>query len=79
MAFSRMCLSTEFGVRGISKSVIAQENGVIIFKGLNDFIKSYEKILRNDYRYEHELAGREYINKYYSNLSFDSAVDCVIA
>ena len=79
MAFSRMCLSSEFGVRGLPEEVTADRKGVIVFKTAEDFIESYEELLNRDYREKKERIGREVIDQLYSKSVFDKSVDKLIS
>lgn len=78
MAFSRMCISTPFGARGLPDSVIRDERGVIIFDDKEDFVKAYERICDEEYRKSKEQLGRETIQNTYSQQNFDAAVDKVM-
>lgn len=78
MAFSRTCLSTEFGARGLSEDVIKKEKGILLFKDVETFIEAYKRILDTKYRSEIESQGRETIYLSYSVDSFNQAVDEVM-
>lgn len=78
MAFSRICLSTEFGARGLPEDVITDKKGVIIYESADDFIEAYEKVLNRDYRERKEREGREVIDHLYSKEVFHNAVDKLI-
>lgn len=79
MAYSRPCLSTEFGARGLSDDVIEQERGVMLFTNANSFIKAYEKLQVNSCRQKIELQGRDVILQHYSKENFDNAVDKILS
>ena len=79
MAFSRMCLSSKFGTRGLPEDVIADRKGVIIYETADDFIDSYEKLLDRDYRERKEKLGCEVINEQYSKIVFHKSVDKLIS
>ena len=79
MAFSRTCLSSEFGARGLPEDVISDKKGVIVYESADDFIGAYEQILNRDYRERKEKQGREVINRHYSKEMFDKAVDLLIS
>lgn len=79
MAFSRTCLSSEFGARGLPEDVKNDKKGVIVYESADDFIGAYEQILNRDYRERKEKQGREVINRQYSKEVFDEAVDLLIA
>lgn len=78
MAFSRTCLSTEFGARGLSDDVIQNEKGVVIFKDAESFIEAYKKIQDVSHRDKIEAQGRETITSSYSVDGFNRAVDMVM-
>lgn len=78
MAFSRTCLSTEFGARGLSEDVIKKEKGILLFKDVETFIDAYKRILDTKHRSEIESQGRETIYSSYSVDSFNQAVDEVM-
>ncbi len=78
MAYSRTCLSTEFGARGLSDDVIKDEKGILIFKDAASFIEAYKKIQNNSHREKIETQGRETISSSYSVDSFNRAVDVVM-
>lgn len=79
MAFSRICLSSEFGARGLPEDVLSDKKGVIIYDSAYDFIESYEKILNRDYRERKEEQGREVIDRLYSKEVFQKSVDKLIS
>ena len=78
MAFSRMCISTPFGARGLPDHVIKDEKGVLIFDDKEDFVRAYERICDEEYRKSKEQLGRETIQNTYSQQNFDAAVDKVM-
>ena len=78
MAYSRACLSTTFGARGLSNDIIENEKGVLLFDDAETFIDAYQKILDDKRRAEIESQGYNVIAKYYSADSFDMAVDNVV-
>ena len=78
MAYSRTCLSTEFGARGLSDDVIKDEKGILIFKDAATFIDAYKKILKASRREKIEAQGREVISLSYSVDSFNRAVNEVM-
>lgn len=78
MTFSRPCLSTKFGARGLSEDVIENEEGVLIFSNAENFVKAYEKLQDLNYRQMIEKKGRDVISQLYSVESFDNAVDEII-
>lgn len=79
MAYSCPCLSTEFGARGLSDDVIKNEKGVILFSDADGFIKAYEKLQDESFRQRVEALGRNVISQYYSDDSFNNAVDNILS
>ena len=79
MAFSRTCLSSEFGARGLPEDVISDKKGVIIYESADDFVEAYEKVLNRNYRERKEKQGREVIDHLYSKEVFQNSVDKLIS
>ena len=72
MAYSRVCISTEFGARGIPFSDIASGNiGLFVFRSANDFIELLGRV-RSDLKWRElqEKEGREYVSAHYSKDKF---------
>lgn len=78
MSYSRACLSTEFGTRGLPEELIAHERGVLVFNDPDSFIKVYEKILDSNQRQNIETQGKNAILRNYSVSNFNNAIDIVI-
>ena len=78
MAYSRTCLSTQFGARGLSEEIIKNEKGVLLFNNAGSFINIYKKIQDVVSRQKIEEQGRTVIFNQYSVESFNKAVDNVI-
>ena len=78
MAYSRPCISTEFGARGLAIDVIEEEKGVVLFDNAESFIKAYEKIQNQGCRKKIEIQGRDLISSHYSIAIFNKAVDEVL-
>ena len=79
MAYSRTCLSTKFGARGLAEDVIDGEKGILLFDNAESFISAYEKILNIKRCEEFEKQGRLTITSNYSVDSFNKAVDDIIS
>lgn len=79
MAFSRTCLSSYFGARGLPKDVISEGKGIIVYKSADEFLESYEKLLKRDYRERKEKEGREVIDYLYSKEAFHMGIDELIS
>lgn len=78
MAFSRMCITTVFGARGLTKNVIDEEKGIVVFHDDVSFINCFEKIQNEAYRKEKEKLGREVIQDFYTRSNFEKATDVVL-
>ena len=79
LAFSRTCLSSGFGARGLPEDVISEKKGVIVFESADDFIEAYEKVLNQEYRERKEEEGRKVIDRLYSKEVFHKTVDTLIS
>ena len=79
ISFSRVCLSTRFGVRGFHDLAIEGTKGLMIFDDANSFIQNFEKIQNLEVCNKMELQGKEFILQHYSKLYFDKAVDNVLS
>ena len=79
MAFSRTCLSSEFGARGLPEDVKSDKKGVIVYESADDFIEAYEKVLNREYRERKEGEGREVIDRQYSKEVFNKAIDLLLS
>ena len=78
MAYSRPCISTKFGARGISKDVIHDEGGILIFEDAESFIHAYDRLLDKDCCHRIEMSGRNVISSHYSVNAFNDAIDKVV-
>lgn len=78
MAYSRPCISTPFGARGLAEDVINGEKGILLFEDAESFINAYERVLDSNRRDEIEEQGRHFVTSNYSVDSFDKAVDDVV-
>lgn len=79
MAHSRVCFSTKFGARGLSKDVINEEKGILLFEDAGSFINAYNKIMDVKRREEIERQGKNFIISSYSIDSFNKAVNDVMS
>lgn len=78
MAYSRPCISTKFGARGMPADVIEEKKGVLLFDNAESFVHAYEELLDESNRKMIENQGRKVISCYYSIDSFNKAVDEVL-
>lgn len=79
MAYSRPCISTTFGARGLAGDVIERQKGVLIFDCAETFIKAYEELQNPSHRQKIEVLGRDVISRHYSVDGFNKAVDNVLS
>lgn len=78
MAYSRVCLTTPFGVRGLTPEDITPANGLCVFNDALDFTKAYKKLLQEKVRLEMEARGCNYIKTHFTTEAFNSAVNDVL-
>lgn len=79
MAYSRTCLSTKFGARGLSDDVVNGEKGILLFDDADTFINAYAILLDDKRREEIEMNGRFVVESNYSFDSFNKAVDEILS
>jgi len=79
MAYSRTCLSTKFGARGLADDVVKGEKGILLFEDAESFINVYNKVLDIKQREEIERQGKDFVISNYSIDSFNKAVDDVVS
>lgn len=79
MAYSRTCLSTRFGARGLSEDAVIGENGILLFEDAESFINEYKKVLDVNRREEIEQQGKRLVESIYSVESFNKAVDNIVS
>lgn len=79
MAYSRTCLSTKFGARGLADEVVKGEKGILLFEDAESFINVYNKVLDIKQREEIERQGKDFVISSYSIESFNKAVDVVLS
>lgn len=76
MAYSRICLATPFGARGLPEEVLRDgRNGVMVYDSIDSFLLAIDKIMNNnEWRLNCEKAAREYIKANYSVEMFEKTV-----
>ena len=79
MAFGRICLSTPFGVRGLSAVDKDGHNGLFVFNNSDEFMQAFEQSQKIDERDAIESNAQTFIDQHYSLESFRQAVDKVMA
>ena len=79
MAYSRTCLSTKFGARGLAEDVVNEEKGILLFEDAESFIYAYNKVSDIKRREEIERQGKKFVLSSYSIDSFNKAVDDVVS
>ena len=79
IAYSRTCLSTRFGARGLSEDIVNEEKGILLFEDAESFINAYNKVLDTKRREENEKRGRDVVTSIYSIDSFNKAVDDIVS
>lgn len=77
LAYSRVCMSTKFGVRGIDKAD-EEYNGICLFYDIDSFCNSFDRICNNDYRRSLQNKARDFILREYSVDKFEKAVTQVL-
>ena len=78
MAYSRVCLTTPFGVRGIMADDVVPSNGLCTFENSSEFIFAYCRLLDEKRREEMEYGAFLYCDSHYSIDLFVQAVDVVL-
>lgn len=78
MAYSRICISTPYGARGIDLEDTKKENGLFIFKTPEEFINIYENISTPRTRTKLEEKAFEYIKQNYSFEKFKNIISKTI-
>ncbi len=79
MAYSRTCLSTKFGARGLSDDVINGEKGILLFEDAESFINDFKTILVANRREDIEQQGKRVVVSIYSVESFNKSVDDIVS
>ena len=70
MAFSRVCISTIFGVRGICTDTNEIPSGVLVYRTAEEFVNHFNNVVNPVKRQIIEKAGSEFIELHYSLDSF---------
>lgn len=78
MAYSRICLSTKFGARGLPENVVNEEKGIMLFENAASFINLYSIIIDDKRREKQEQQGKRVVDSLYSIDSFNKAVDEIV-
>ena len=78
MAYSRPCISTSFGARGIANDVIQGEKGILLFENAESFIHAYDRLLEKNCCHRIEMQGKNVQLSSYSVNAFNDAIDKVI-
>ena len=80
LAYSRACLSTKFGVRGINENDVTMQNGLLLFDNAESFISAYESIVADKKRTIEEGAFKFIYQGDFSYQCFkDAVVDLIKA
>lgn len=79
LAFSRVCLSTEFGARGVFKDEDPQTNGILLYRTANDFINYYDMLQNEQKRRNMEQCAFLYIESNFSNKKYQDSVRNVVS
>jgi hypothetical protein len=74
LAYSRICLSTPFGARGLIDDC-DESNGLFIFSNPNEFVDRYERIISGVDREKTEKSANEFIRENYSIEVFQNVVN----
>lgn len=80
LAYSRLCLSTPFGARGLDKNEKDKTNGVLIFHNTQEFIDLLSDVIMNEeVRTDMELEAHDYLYANYGIGRFEGAVtECIV-
>ncbi len=78
LSYSRTCLSSAFGARGIHEHAEEGRSGLHIYSSANSFIEIFLSLQDKELRQIQENYSRDHINKYYSLDSFEKGVKEVI-
>jgi hypothetical protein len=74
LAYSRICLSTPFGARGLIDDC-DESNGLFIFSNPNEFVDRYERIISGVDREKTEKSANEFIRENYSIEVFQNVIN----
>lgn len=75
MAYSRVCLTTRFGVRGMSADYDTLPSGMLLFQTADDFMGQFEKLLNQEWRLRAESEMSQFFGGHYSETQFIESVD----
>ena len=78
LSFSRICLSTKFGARGLKEDLLDGTNGLMIFEDAQSFISQYENIQNSESRSLMEKRGRKFVRDQYSKNAFEESVEKIV-
>lgn len=80
LANSRICLSMEFGVRGIPDSDISSGScGIFVYKDADDFVSLLGRVVHDaNWRGTQEHSARSYVESHYSRKHFFKQVQSLI-
>lgn len=78
LAYSRACLSTKFGVRGINEKDVTEKNGLLLFSNSESFISAYDSIVADKNRAIEKGAYKYVSQGDFSEQSFMDAVTDMI-
>lgn len=78
LAFSRECLATPFGSRGLHKHAKESKGCLHIYNTANDFVELFKSILDSEIRHNQEKYSCDFINRCYSVENFEQCVKTVI-
>ena len=81
LAYSRLCLSTEFGARGIPSDDLASARcGVFIYRDASEFLSLIDRVVNDAaWRESHERLAREYVASRYTREHFAEQVQAVLS
>lgn len=78
MAYSRVCLTTPFGARGLLTDDIKPSKGLCVFRNSSEFISAFARLLDEKSRMDMECGAFQYSHDHYSMDVFVKAVDEVL-
>lgn len=77
LAYARVCLSTEFGARGLDLQN-RKAYGLLIYHDAGDFLAGLKDVLDEDWRSDAEKAARRFAEERFSRASFERGVTDLI-
>lgn len=75
LSYSRTCLSTSFGLRGLPESILDGKHGLIAFNNADDLIQAYKSLHEKERMRNYEHEGLLYYKANHSKILFEKAVD----